>query len=47
MIEVFDRGLLFKELAPECTVEEMQSLTEASFIIAQDPKKIELWRFGI
>lgn len=42
VIEVTDQGLLVKELAPGWTVEEIQSLTEPSLIIAQDLKEIEL-----
>ena len=42
VIDVTPKGLILKELAPGWTAEEVQSLTEASLIIADDLKEIEL-----
>ena len=42
VIEVTDKGLLLKELAPGWTAEEVQELTEPRLLIAQDLKEIEL-----
>ena len=42
VIEVTDSGLLLKEVAPQWTVDDVQSLTEPKLIIAKDIKEIEL-----
>ena len=42
VIEVTDRGLLLKEVAPGWTPEEVQSLTEPTLIVAPDCREIEL-----
>jgi 3-oxoacid CoA-transferase B subunit len=42
VIEVTPEGLLLREVAPEWTAEEVQSLTEPRLIIAPDLKEIEL-----
>jgi 3-oxoacid CoA-transferase subunit B len=42
VIEVGDKGLLLKEVAPGWTAEEIQELTEPRLIIAPDLKEIEL-----
>ncbi len=42
VIEVTKQGLILKEVAPGWTAEEVQKLTEAPLIIAEDLKEIEL-----
>ena len=42
VIEVTDRGLVLKEMAPGWTAEEIQRLTEPRLILAPDLKEIEL-----
>ena len=42
VIEVSDKGLVLKEVAPGWTAEEIQELTEPRLIIAPDLKEIEL-----
>jgi len=42
VIEVSDKGLVLKEVAPGWTAEEIQDLTEPTLIIAPDLKEIEL-----
>jgi len=42
VIEVTAEGLVLKEIAPGWTVPEVQSLTEAKFVPADDLKEIEL-----
>ena len=42
VIEVTQRGLVVKEIAPAWTPEEVQALTEAPLIFADDLKEIEL-----
>jgi 3-oxoacid CoA-transferase subunit B len=42
VIEVTDRGLVLKEVAPGWTAGEIQELTEPKLIIAPDLKEIEL-----
>ena len=42
VIEVMKQGLVLKEIAPAWTAEEVQKLTEAPLIIADDLKEIEL-----
>ena len=42
VIEVAQEGLVLKEIAPGWTAEEVQALTEARLIIADDMKEIEL-----
>ena len=42
VIEVTERGLVLKEYAPGWTVEEIQALTEAKLIVAEDLMEIEL-----
>jgi 3-oxoacid CoA-transferase B subunit len=42
VIEVTDRGLVLKEVAPGWTAEEIQALTEPKLILADDLKEIEL-----
>jgi len=42
VIDVTPKGLILKEVAPGWTAEEVQSLTEAPLIIADDLKEIEL-----
>jgi 3-oxoacid CoA-transferase subunit B len=42
VIEVTDKGLVLKEVAPNWTAEEVQALTEPTLIVAPDLKVIEL-----
>jgi 3-oxoacid CoA-transferase B subunit len=42
VIDVTKRGLILKEVAPEWTAEEVQALTEAPLIVADDLKEMEL-----
>lgn len=42
VIEVTPEGLLLKELAPDWTAPEVQSLTEAQLILGDDLKEVEL-----
>lgn len=42
VIDVTQKGLLLKEVAPDWTAEEVQALTEAPLLIADDLKEIEL-----
>jgi 3-oxoacid CoA-transferase B subunit len=42
VIEVSEDGLILKEIAPGWTVEEIQALTEAKLIVANDLKEMEL-----
>lgn len=42
VIEVTDKGLVLKEIAPDYTVEQVQAATEAKLIIAQDLKTISV-----
>jgi len=42
VIEVTDKGLVLKEIAPNTTVEEVIAATEANLIIANDLKVMEL-----
>ena len=42
VIEVTPEGLLLKETAPDWTAEEVQALTEARLIPADDLKEVEL-----
>ena len=42
VIEVTKQGLILKEVAPGWTAQEVQELTEAPLIIAEDLKEIEL-----
>jgi 3-oxoacid CoA-transferase B subunit len=42
VIEVTKAGLLLREIAPDWTVEEVQSRTEPQLIITQELKEIEL-----
>ena len=42
VIDVTEQGLVLKEIAPGWTAEEVQKLTEAPLIVAQDLKEIEL-----
>jgi 3-oxoacid CoA-transferase subunit B len=42
VIDVTDKGLVLKEVAPGWTVEEIQELTEPKLIIAPDVKEVEL-----
>jgi len=42
VIEVTSEGLLLKEIAPDTTVEEVQSLTQATLIISPDLKTISI-----
>jgi len=42
VIDVTPKGLILKEVAPGWTAEEVQSLTEAPLILADDLKEIEL-----
>ena len=42
VIEVTGQGLVLKEIAPSWTAEEVQKLTEAPLVIADDLKEIEL-----
>ena len=42
VMDVTPKGLILKEVAPGWTAEEVQSLTEAPLIIADDLKEIEL-----
>ena len=42
VIEVTDKGLVLKEINPEFTVEEVQAVTEPTFIIAEDLKNMEV-----
>ena len=42
VIEVTDRGLVLKEMAPGWTAEEIQKLTEPELILSPDLKEIEL-----
>lgn len=42
VIDVTNRGLVLREIAPSWTAEEVQALTEAKLIIGEDLKEIEL-----
>ncbi len=42
VIEVTPEGLLLREVAPGWTAEEVQALTEARLIVADDLKELEL-----
>ena len=42
VIEVTKNGLMLKEVAPGWTAEEVQELTEAPLIVADDLKEFEL-----
>ncbi|MGB4439555.1 MAG: CoA-transferase, partial [Sedimentibacter sp.] len=42
VMEVTDKGLVLKEINPEFTVEDVQSATGATLIIAEDLKPIEV-----
>jgi 3-oxoacid CoA-transferase B subunit len=42
VIDITERGLVLKEVAPEWTAQEVQALTEAPLIVADDLKEIEL-----
>lgn len=42
VIEVTEKGLVLKEIAPDWTAEEIQALTEAKLLEASDLKEIEL-----
>ena len=42
VIEVTSKGLPLKEVAPGWTAEEVQALTEARLIVADDLKEVEL-----
>jgi 3-oxoacid CoA-transferase B subunit len=42
VIELTKQGLILKEIAPGWTAEEVQELTEAPLIVAEDLKEIEL-----
>lgn len=42
VIEVSDKGLVLKEVAPGWTAGEIQELTEPRLVIAPDLKEIEL-----
>ena len=42
VMEVTDRGLVLKEVAPGWTAEEVQAVTEPKLIVAEDLKEIEL-----
>jgi len=42
VIEVTDKGLVLKEIAPETTVEEVQNATDATLIIDPDLKTMEV-----
>ena len=42
VIEVAPEGLVLKEIAPDWTPEEVQSLTEPKLILAPDLKEVEL-----
>ncbi len=42
VIDVTDKGLVLKEVAPGWTVEEVQELTEPKLIIAPDVREVEL-----
>ena len=42
VIDVTKQGLILKEVAPSWTPEEVQALTEAPLIIADDLREIEL-----
>jgi len=42
VIEVMDKGMVLKEIAPTWTVEELQALTEPKLIVAEDLGEIEL-----
>ena len=42
VIEVTDKGLVLKEIAPEVTIEDVQNATEAQLIISDDLKLMEV-----
>jgi 3-oxoacid CoA-transferase B subunit len=42
VIDVIQQGLILREVAPDWTAEEVQKLTEANLIMAEDLKEIEL-----
>ncbi|NLT66408.1 MAG: succinyl-CoA--3-ketoacid-CoA transferase, partial [Acidobacteria bacterium] len=42
VIEVVPEGLLLKEIYPELSVEDLQSVTEPKLLVARDLKEIEL-----
>jgi acyl CoA:acetate/3-ketoacid CoA transferase beta subunit len=42
VIDVTKQGLILREVAPGWTAEEVQGLTEAKIIFAEDLKEIEL-----
>lgn len=42
VMEVTDKGIVLKEINPEFTVEQVQAATEATLIIVEDLKNIEL-----
>lgn len=42
VMEVTDKGLVLKEINPEFTVEEVQAATEATLIIPEDLKEMEV-----
>lgn len=42
VIDVTDKGLLLKEVAPGWSVEEVKKLTEADLVVAKDVSEIEL-----
>jgi 3-oxoacid CoA-transferase B subunit len=42
VVDVTERGLVLREVAPGWTAEEVQALTEPGLIIGEDLKEIEL-----
>jgi 3-oxoacid CoA-transferase B subunit len=42
VIDVTEKGLVLKEVAPDWTAEDVQALTEAPLLIADDLTEIEL-----
>jgi acyl CoA:acetate/3-ketoacid CoA transferase beta subunit len=42
VMQITEKGILLKEVAPGWTAEEIQALTEPRLIIASDLKEIEL-----
>jgi acyl CoA:acetate/3-ketoacid CoA transferase beta subunit len=42
VMQITERGILLREVAPGWTAEEIQALTEPQMIIADDLKEIEI-----
>jgi acyl CoA:acetate/3-ketoacid CoA transferase beta subunit len=42
VMEITDKGILLKEIAPDVTVEQIQEVTEPKLIISENLKTMEI-----